>query len=54
MFIKEENICSAKFVSLIVKYLLYTVLLIGATAAILILDGYLKTLHARNYPEEAE
>ena len=36
------------------KYFFFTLLLILATAAILVLDGYLKTKHAIEHQEEAE
>ena len=38
---------------MIMKYLFYTLLLLCITAAVLMLDGYLKTLHARENPEQA-
>ena len=46
MFIKEERVCSSKFISLLVKYFLFTLLLIAVTSAFLVLDGYLKMRHA--------
>ena len=53
LFIKEERVCSGKLISLLFKYLFFTLLLILATAGILVLDGYLKTRHALDNPEEA-
>lgn len=53
MYIKEERICSSKFVQLLIKYFFFTLLLICLTAGILILDGYLKTIHAKVHPERA-
>ena len=53
MYINEERVCSSKLVGLLTKYFFFTVLLVIATAGILILDGYLKSQHALLYPEEA-
>lgn len=38
---------------MLVKYFLFTLLLICVTALFLILDGYLKTYHAFYHPQEA-
>ena len=46
MFIKEERVCSSKFIALLVKYFFFTLLLIAVTSGFLILDGYLKMKHA--------
>lgn len=46
LFIKEERVCSSKFVALLVKYFLFTLLLIAVTTGFLMLDGYLKMMHA--------
>ena len=46
--------CSSKFISLLVKYFLFTLLLIAVTSGFLILDGYLKVRHAQENPEAAE
>ncbi len=46
MFIKEERVCSSKFVALLIKYFLFTLLLIAVTSGFLVLDGYLKMLYA--------
>ena len=54
LFIKEERVCSSKFVALLVKYFLFTLLLIVVTTGFLMLDGYLKMLHAKQNPEAAE
>ena len=54
LFIKEERVCSTKLIALLFKYLFFTLLLILATAAILVLDGYLKTQYALEHKEEAE
>ena len=51
--IKEERVCSSKFIYLLVKYFALTMLLIAITAALLILDGYLKNKHAKDNPETA-
>ena len=52
--IKEERVCSSKFIYLLVKYFALTLLLIAITAGLLILDGYLKNLHAKEHPDTAE
>ena len=54
LFIKEERVCSSKFVALLVKYFLFTLLLITVTSGFLILDGYLKMRYAQNNPAKAE
>jgi len=54
LFIKEERVCSSKFIALLVKYFLFTLLLIAVTSGFLILDGYLKMRHAQQNPELAE
>ena len=51
--IKEERVCSSKFIYLLVKYFALTLLLIAITAGLLILDGYLKNLHAKKNPDNA-
>ena len=53
LFIKEERVCSSKFVSLLVKYFLFTLLLIVVTSGFLVLDGYLKMRYAQENPEIA-
>ena len=53
LFIKEERVCSSKFVALLVKYFLFTLLLIAMTMGFLMLDGYLKMKHAQRNPETA-
>lgn len=50
LYIKEERVCSSKFVALLVKYFLFTLLLLTVTAAFLMLDGYLKMRHAQMHP----
>lgn len=54
LFIREERVCSSKFVSLLIKYFFFTLVLISVTTGFLILDGYLKVLHARSHPEIAD
>lgn len=51
--IKEERVCSSKFIYLLVKYFALTLLLINFTAGLLILDGYLKNIHAKENPDTA-
>ena len=53
LFIKEERVCSSKFVALLVKYFLFTVLLLAVTTGFLMLDGYLKMKHAQRNPQAA-
>ena len=54
MFIKEERVCSSKFITLLLKYFLLTLLLIVVTTGFLVLDGYLKMRHAQRNPELAQ
>jgi len=39
-------VCSSKFIALLIKYFLFTLLLISVTTGFLILDGFLKMRHA--------
>ena len=52
--IKEERVCSSKFIYLLVKYFALTLLLIAITAGLLIIDGYLKYMFAKENAEKAE
>jgi len=54
LFIKEERVCSSKFITLLLKYFLLTLLLIVVTTGFLVLDGYLKMRHAQRNPELAQ
>ena len=47
--IKEERVCSSKFIYLLVKYFALTLLLIAITAGLLIIDGYLKYMFAKDH-----
>lgn len=54
MYIKSERVFSSKFVALLLKYFLFTLILIVVTTGFLVLDGYLKCQFARDNPEVAE
>ena len=43
MFIKKEKKCSAKLVSLLLKYFLFLLGMLGCAALFLVIDAYLKT-----------
>ena len=43
LFIKEEQICSGRLLTLFIKYVIFMILLTGFAAAFLIFDAYLKT-----------
>ena len=43
LFIKQENICTGKFVQTLAKYLCLFIILIFFTALFLVLDSYLKS-----------
>lgn len=53
LFIKQEKLCSGKLLQLFFKYLLFMAILSLFAAAFLIQDGYMKTQHAQENPEEA-
>ena len=46
--------CSSKFVALLIKYFLFTLLLIAVTLGFLMLDGYLKMRYAQENEEIAQ
>ena len=54
MFIKKEKKCSAKLVSLLLKYFLFLLAMLGCAALFLVVDAWLKTQQAKVEPEVAE
>ena len=53
LIVRKERLCNAKLISLLLKYLLFMVLIVFIAAAVLIIDGYLKTLNAHADMEQA-
>lgn len=53
-FVQQENLCSAKLITLVMKYFLMVILLFSITTGFLILDGFMKTRYAKTHPEESE
>ena len=51
LFIKQEQICSGKLLTLFVKYVIFMIMLTGFSASFLILDAYLKTESAQEDKE---
>ena len=43
--------CSGKMISKVLKTIMFMIVFSAVTSLFLILDGYLKTLYARKYPE---
>ena len=54
VFIRQEAICSQRFLSKLAQYIFLVFLLLILTGAMLVLDGYLKVQHAKKYPEKNE
>lgn len=53
LFIKQEKMCSGKLISLLTKYFLFLLIMLGCAALFLIVDAWLKTMQARDEPEVA-
>ena len=53
IFVKKENYCNNKLIRLLFNYVVFLFLAIVCGAAVLILDGYLKTFFAHKDLEQA-
>ena len=53
IFVKKEKFCNAKLIRLLFTYFVFMINIVLIAAAILVIDGYLKTMHAHKDLEQA-
>ncbi len=54
LFIKEETLCNSKLIQRLIQYFFLILLLVSVNTGFLILDGFMKTRHAAQHPEQAQ